>query len=524
MADPTAVHTLLDNAGGKLSLSGDEVRVADTLVVGILTGRMRSVLEYDITVTVTAGAEPVNTALPGISGVPVVGEILSASTGTWTGSDPKTYAYQWLRNAVAISGATNAVYTIVEADVGTRLSVQVTATNAEGSASAVSAQTDPITDELSLILSADGADFTISGLVGAFTIEITSGPFAGTYPATGTYNQADFIGQPPLILADPIRTGTLSAGQLQTMTLGPVLYDPGPSVLAQTASWQVLGAEVSDTLTYTLTSGDLTTGVQFTQSASNFYGSTSRGINAVNTSYVPNAIVFNGTNSQLVKSDGIADTNSDTLFGHFCVRLNATTQQYVFASTGDDFRLSFAATTLAPALVCRNTANTSLGNPSFPGGGAPSITTGTIVHVLTQHDVRSSLGATGGLVRMAVWHGGTVYVTNFAGSVTTAALIDLATSLTVGSSTGSSNRLNGDVFRAALWAGVTIPDITNPTVQANFWQSDGTPRPVSLANTLLGASPVTMLAETAADANALVNPGTSGAFTSKTGTFTEVGI
>lgn len=379
-----------------------------------------------------------------------------------------------------------------------------------------------VAEGLLLVVSANGAEFTINGLLNAFTVTITTGPFAGTYPATGTFNQADFIGQPPLILADPIRTGTVATGQLQTITLAPVLYDPGPSVLVQTASWKTLGVEVSDQLTYTLTSGDVTAGMQFTQTASNYYGATPREINAFASSYTPVGIVFNGTTSQIRKTDGIADANSDTLFAHFCVRLNAATQQYIAACTSDNFRISFAATTLLPTLVGKNTAGTNLGNPSFPSGGAPSISSGDLVHILTQHDVRASLGATGGRVRMAVWNKGNVYVSNLAGSVTTAALINLATELVLGSSTGNSNRLNADIFRAAFWAGITIPDITNATVQANFWQTDGTPRPVSLANALLGASPVSMLAETATDVNALTNPGTSGPWTSKTDTFTQV--
>jgi hypothetical protein len=81
---------------------------------------------------------PINTTAPAITGSGVTGVQHTASTGTWTQS-PTSYAYQWLRNGVAIAGATTSAYTPVGADVGTNLSVQVTATNAVGSTAAVSA-------------------------------------------------------------------------------------------------------------------------------------------------------------------------------------------------------------------------------------------------------------------------------------------------------------------------------------------------------------------------------------------------
>jgi hypothetical protein len=53
------------------------------------------------------------------------------SAGEWSGSP--TLSYQWLRNGTAITGATSSSYTPVEADEGTAVELQVTATNAGGS-------------------------------------------------------------------------------------------------------------------------------------------------------------------------------------------------------------------------------------------------------------------------------------------------------------------------------------------------------------------------------------------------------
>jgi hypothetical protein len=99
---------------------------------------------------------PSNTGEPAISGRAEQGERLTASTGTWTGSQPISFAYQWVRcgtdggqadggNCAIISQATDRRYRIVRADVGSRLRVRVTATNADGSRTAASNATDVVT-------------------------------------------------------------------------------------------------------------------------------------------------------------------------------------------------------------------------------------------------------------------------------------------------------------------------------------------------------------------------------------------
>lgn len=81
---------------------------------------------------------PDNTIPPTISGDELFGSLLTATPGTWTGSPVPTLTYQWMRDGVAISGATGSTYTTVEDDVDTTVTVVVTATNSEGSASATS--------------------------------------------------------------------------------------------------------------------------------------------------------------------------------------------------------------------------------------------------------------------------------------------------------------------------------------------------------------------------------------------------
>lgn len=83
----------------------------------------------------------VNDTAPAITGTAKVGETLTASAGEWTPSDADL-AYQWLRNGEAIGSATNYEYTLVAADQGSKISVQVTATKSGyNSANATSAET-----------------------------------------------------------------------------------------------------------------------------------------------------------------------------------------------------------------------------------------------------------------------------------------------------------------------------------------------------------------------------------------------
>jgi polysaccharide biosynthesis protein PslG len=91
-------------------------------------------------------APPASTAVPQISGVAQVGQTLSASTGTWSGS-PTSYGYAWQRcdsagsNCSVIAGAQAASYSLAAADAGSRVGVNVTASNVGGTTVATSALT-----------------------------------------------------------------------------------------------------------------------------------------------------------------------------------------------------------------------------------------------------------------------------------------------------------------------------------------------------------------------------------------------
>lgn len=80
--------------------------------------------------TVTEGepepVAPVATTRPSITGLPAVGSTLTATPGAWDVSG-LGFAYQWLRDGAAISGATTSTYKVASGDAGKSLSVRVTA-------------------------------------------------------------------------------------------------------------------------------------------------------------------------------------------------------------------------------------------------------------------------------------------------------------------------------------------------------------------------------------------------------------
>ena len=84
------------------------------------------------------GAPPTNTSLPQISGTPAVGSTLSASSGSWDGDEPMSFAFQWLRDGLPVFGETGSSYVVQAIDAGHQLAVQVTATNDWDSVSATS--------------------------------------------------------------------------------------------------------------------------------------------------------------------------------------------------------------------------------------------------------------------------------------------------------------------------------------------------------------------------------------------------
>ena len=149
----------------------------------------------DATAVVTAGGVPTLTTEPRISGSAVVGQRLSSTTGTWTGDQPITFAYQWVRcgadggnpdgsNCTNIAGATGTTYVLTSAESGYRMRFRVTATNAAGSRTAASNPTGTV--QANAPVNTKGA--TISGtMLEGQTVTVSPGTWTGAAPITYTY-------------------------------------------------------------------------------------------------------------------------------------------------------------------------------------------------------------------------------------------------------------------------------------------------------------------------------------------------
>jgi len=95
------------------------------------------------TAAVTIPPNQVGTAT--ISGVPTVGETLTAAVSDNNGTANSTFAYQWLADAVAISGATSATYVLTVAELNTMVTVNATYSDDDGYAEDVtSAAVGPV--------------------------------------------------------------------------------------------------------------------------------------------------------------------------------------------------------------------------------------------------------------------------------------------------------------------------------------------------------------------------------------------
>jgi hypothetical protein len=94
-----------------------------------------------------AAVGPSNSSPPVVSGGDRVGVTLSGSNGTWSGSAPLLYLYQWQRctpTCANIATGTASTYRLTAADTGAEVRIVVTALDSAGYASADSTEKGPI--------------------------------------------------------------------------------------------------------------------------------------------------------------------------------------------------------------------------------------------------------------------------------------------------------------------------------------------------------------------------------------------
>jgi uncharacterized protein YukE len=125
---------------------------------------------------------------PTISGAAVDGQLLTATTGTWHGTAPLSFAYQWetcaKRRCHPIPGATEASYRADTEEIGHTLKATVTAANSRGHASTTSKPTAAVLAGPPVSV----GDPTVSGTPApGETLEASAGEWAGTAPLSYSY-------------------------------------------------------------------------------------------------------------------------------------------------------------------------------------------------------------------------------------------------------------------------------------------------------------------------------------------------
>ena len=182
---------------------------------------------------------------PTITGTPQDGQTLTTSAGTWNGTTPMSYAYQWNRcssggGCTQIGGATSSSYTATSADVGDTLTVSVTASNSAGSATAGSAPTATVGPAAVATTTS-----TFSGTLNkrqtsrSYSVAVGSGAAAAAVSFTKASSLTLTVKRP-----DGTTVGTATGASVLSLT---------ESLAAGTYSYVVGGAKGNASFTLTLT-------------------------------------------------------------------------------------------------------------------------------------------------------------------------------------------------------------------------------------------------------------------------------
>jgi hypothetical protein len=257
---------------------------------------------------------PRNIALPAISGFAVVGSSLVSTSGTWNSFTTPVYTRKWMRDGVIIPGATSTTYVVQAADIGAVITVEVTASNANGSAavqslgtSAVIAQVAP-TNTVPPVISgeavigqtltvtspgtwsgqppqaamtfsyqwlrdgsnidgATGASYIISNADSAkpLSCRVTA---SNGLTASVDSNSLGPVSKAPVMTVAPVITGTVAIGQTLTCSSGSWSAFPVPTYSYQ---WYVDNVPVSGQVgpTYTVVFADAGKSIKCDVQASN---------------------------------------------------------------------------------------------------------------------------------------------------------------------------------------------------------------------------------------------------------------
>jgi hypothetical protein len=178
------------------------------LAAAVVVGLVLAALAFGA--TSKSSVAPTNSTPPSITGASAEGVTLTANPGTWNGSAPISFQYQWLScdasgaNCKNIPGETKKAYTVQSSDVGNTLRVKVIAGNADGSDTEQSDQTAKI-----------------AAATTSTTTTTTPAPGKNGCPSqtTGVIPVTDISGAPSLLISEFKTNPSTILGSTHTFTL-----------------------------------------------------------------------------------------------------------------------------------------------------------------------------------------------------------------------------------------------------------------------------------------------------------------
>jgi 5'-nucleotidase len=158
--DRTIVDTTDEQGRASVTVTIPAGTPAGALALTVMVPGTDTAIAVPIEVTTTAEAIE-NTKAPSIRGKVEVGKTVKAVHGNWSVRSVD-YSYQWLRDGAPIAGATDSRYRITAEDIGTELSVQVTASK-DGYSDGVAVSAAQSVEKISSRVSASPSSWLVWG-------------------------------------------------------------------------------------------------------------------------------------------------------------------------------------------------------------------------------------------------------------------------------------------------------------------------------------------------------------------------
>lgn len=333
------------------------------------------------------------------------------------------------------------------------------------------------------------------------------------------FNTADVIGKAPLILAAPsVPSGApTTAGASLSYTPSPFLYDQAggePVFVLRTVRD---GAILAEGGSYTLSALDAVAGFSAQQDVVNAYGvSTVEGQILAPRAYAAPSLVFDGSQG-LTKSNGVQAGGADSLL--IAVNFSGFTK----SASNKALFYSYDTKNFSRAVTPSSSSGSVGGLHILRMGGAVMINNASVLpaeYTPTAQDRLLLLvyANVSGAWNYATYLNG-VAVRSQRGVTSGSGKISTAAEWTFGSANGSLSFV-GNIHDLRIWTDVSASEVqTASSVTCGYFTyATGAAKDPEIANLVYGA-PKIWLPANKTDANALVNLGTAGAFTSKRGSF-----